>query len=179
MCARRQTGFSLIELIVALVIAGGALAGMLQVYGQFVQSSNTPLMRKQALAVAESLLEEIQLMPFTICDPDDANVWAAAGAAACATPAEAIGPEVGETRTGTPRFDNVNDYDGWGLADYVDFTGAALPGYGAAVTVAAAALGTITAATGNALLITVTVIQPDGETVVLQGYRTRHSPNSP
>ena len=33
-----------------------------------------PALRRQALAIAESVLDEVQLMPFTFCDPDDANM---------------------------------------------------------------------------------------------------------
>jgi MSHA pilin protein MshD len=47
-------------------------------------------------------------------------------------------------------------------------------GYSASVTVAQTALSTVAAV--NALLITVTVTR-GSDSVVLEGYRTRHSPN--
>src|SRR5690348_18467212 len=76
----RTRGLSLIEVIVFIVVLGVAFAGMLILYNQVTRSSVDPLVRKQALAIAEALLEEIELMPFTYCDPDDANVTSAGSA---------------------------------------------------------------------------------------------------
>lgn len=57
----RQRGISLIELIVFIVIVSTAMAGILLVMDRVTRSSADPLIRKQALAVAESMLEEIRL----------------------------------------------------------------------------------------------------------------------
>ncbi|MBA3034052.1 MAG: prepilin-type N-terminal cleavage/methylation domain-containing protein [Gammaproteobacteria bacterium] len=178
MCAdRRQLGLTLIELIVFIVIVGVALAGVLTVLNHTTRHSADPLVRKQALAIAEAILEEVMLQPFTWCDPDDPQAATATsnavGATGCTSAAtvEALGPEGTETR-GT--FDNVSDYHGLTTTTNIAGGGSAL--YTANVTVAAAALGTITAASGAALLVTVTVTAP-GETIQVQGYRTRHSPN--
>ncbi len=92
MCTRKaagsQRGISLIELIMFIVIISVALAGILMVMNHVTRSSADPLIHKQALAIAESLLEEVELMPFTYCDPDDANAATAAsavvGAGGCA-----------------------------------------------------------------------------------------------
>src|ERR1019366_1941127 len=72
MCTRHnQRGISLIELIMFIMIVSVALAGILLVMNVTTLHSSDPLVHKQALAIAESLLEEIELMPFTYCDPDD------------------------------------------------------------------------------------------------------------
>jgi len=124
-------------------------------------------------------------MPFTFCDPDDANATTAANAAGCATTPEAMGPEAGETRYAvlTP-FDNVNDYNGFALpgpgcpAGICDITGAAIAGlgaYSAAVAVTPLVFGGIAAA--DALQIAVTVTGPGNIVVTLDGIRTRHAPN--
>ncbi|MDC8784454.1 type IV pilus modification PilV family protein [Roseateles koreensis] len=181
-----QRGLSLIELIMFIVVVGAALAGVLKIFLQAGSTSADPQSQRQALAVAESLMEEVQLMPFTFCDPDDAQLETATSSAigptGCASLAESIGPESGETRYATPQFDNVNDYHGFAMnSGILDISGSAVPGltnYAASVTVANAALGTITQASGDALLITVTVTGPGGTQVVLSGYRTRHSPNA-
>jgi len=103
-------GFTLIELVLFIAVVGAGVAGSLLVFDYSSRSSADPIVRKQALAIAESLLEEIQQMPFTYCDPDDPAVSTASSAAGCAV-AEAIGPEAGETRySPTTPFDNVNDY---------------------------------------------------------------------
>jgi len=176
-----QRGLSLIELIMFIVVVSAALAGVLRVFTQASSASADPQLQRQALSIAESLLQEVQLMPFTYCDPDDANVETAANGAGCAGAAEAIGPEGGETRFATPQFDNVNDYNGYAMAGGIlDITNAAVTGlesYSANVSVANAALGSIPAS-GDALLITVTVTAPHGVQVVLTGYRTRYAPNA-
>ena len=177
---RVPRGFTLVELIVFIVVVSAALAGVLLVLNQTSARSADPQLRRQALAIAESLLEEVQLMPFTYCDPDDPAVDTAASAAGCATP-EAIGPEGAEIRTGSPQFDNVNDYHGYAMsAGIVDITGAAVAGlgsYSARIDVQAAALGSM-AATGEALRITVTVDGPGATQITLEGWRTRHAPNA-
>ena len=76
-------------------------------YGQLTKASVDPLVRKQALAIAASLMEEIQLKGFTYCDPDDPNVYTATSTAGCtATFVEVIGPNEptanAETRYGRP-----------------------------------------------------------------------------
>ena len=179
----KKTGFTLIELVLFIAIIGVAVAGVLIAYDYAARGSADPVVRKQALAIAESLLEEIQQMPFTYCDPDDPAVSTATSAAGCATP-EAMGPEAGETRynTSTP-FDNVNDYNGYNTATEVppgikDITGAPITGlgiYNAAVTVTPTALGGIAA--GDSLRITVTVTGPVNVTVTVDGYRTQYAPN--
>lgn len=178
-----ERGISLVELIMFIVIVGVALAGILLVMNTTTVRSADPLIRKQALAIAESLLEEVELMPFTFCDPDDPAAVTAANAAACAT-AEGIGPEAGETRySNTTPFDNVSDYHGFGMASgsILDITGSntGLNGYTLQnITVAAIDYDTLTAASGDALQITVSVTGPDGTTVSLDGIRTRYSPNT-
>lgn len=182
-CPRVATrGLSLVELIIFIVVVGAALAGVLRVFTQATAGSADPLLRRQALAIAESLLEEIEQMPFTYCDADDANLETASGSAGCASLPDAIGPESGEGRFATPQFDHVDDYHGYAMNGIVDQTGAAVTGlaaYRASVSVAAAALGSITAGSGDALRITVTVTGPGNTSVSLDGYRSRHAPNAP
>ncbi|HYD78410.1 MAG TPA: type II secretion system protein [Paucimonas sp.] len=194
----RQDGLSLIELVMFIVIVGIGVAGILLVMDITTRSSADPMIRKQSLAIAESLLEEIELMPFTYCDPDDANAANATASTAAQCPAaggiggpEGMGPETdgqgGEIRyftLGTPQFDNVNDYHGFEMkkasGGIKDVSGTvvstALDDYTATVAVVAADLGGITAASGDALQITVTVTGPDSVPVSLTGYRVRYSP---
>lgn len=179
--AARQRGLSLIELVIFMVVVSAALAGVLRIFIQATSASADPMLRRQALAIAESLMEEVQLMPFTFCDPDDANVDTATSSAGCASSVEALGPEAGENRFATPQFDNVNDYNGYTMSGIVDITNTAvagLSGYSASVAVAPAALNTITAGSGDALRITVSVNAPGGISVTLDGYRSRHAPNA-
>ncbi len=177
----RVRGISLVELIVFVVIVSVGLTGVLSVFVPAIAASVDPMQRRQALAIAESLLEEVMLMPFTICDPDDVNVATAVNAAGCASLVQGVGPNAGETRGGSPGFDNVGDYAGYAVTGIVDITGTAVPGlagYGARVDVVATTLGSVTAASGDALRVTVTVTAPDGSSLALDGVRTRHAPHA-
>lgn len=177
-----ERGLTLIELLLFVVVVSSALAGVLSVFMQAGAASADPGVRRQALAIAESLLEEVQLMPFTFCDGDDANVETASAPAGCAGAAEAAGPESGEGRFATPQFDHVNDYHGYTMTGGIrSIANAAVPGlgaYSASVSVGAAALHTISAGSGDALRITVTVSGPGNTQITLDGYRSRHAPNS-
>ena len=187
---RGMGGVSLVELIVFIVIVSVSVAGVLLAINTATRSGTDPMIRKNAIAIAEGMLEEVSLMPFTFCDADDPQVTtatsSAVGAAGCTSAAtvNAIGPEAGETRyaSATP-FDHVDDYSGFSMNPIVDITNTAigtLTSYSATVSVAATALGSIAATDAqgqaNALLITVTVSGPQNTTVVLQGYRTKHAP---
>lgn len=175
---RAQGGLTLVELIVFIVIVGTALAGVLSVLNVTVRASADPVVRKQALAIAEALLEEVMLQPFTWCDPDDPNAATANQYGDCATPENNLAPEPGETRgSNTQPWDNVNDYNG--LATAGSITGAGTAPYAASVSVARTTLNGVGdgSATSAALLIAVSVTAGN-ETVRLEGYRTRYAPNA-
>ncbi len=198
--SRRSRGISLIELIVFIGIIAVGIGGILGVMNYTTRASADPLAQKQALAIAEAYLEEVLAMPFTYCDPDDANAGTAQSTAAvnpvdptrCATNLEAIGAEnMGglETRGNATRpYDNVNDYNSLAADAPASVDGTAIGGLGAynvSVVVATANLvgssGTVNASDANgrpqSLRVTVTVTGP-GTTVVLDGYRTRYAPNA-
>jgi MSHA pilin protein MshD len=187
---------SLIEVVVFIVVLGIAFAGVLALYNQLTRGSVDPMVRKQALAIASSLLEEIELRGFTYCDPDDSKVYSATGpsvAEGCTT-VEVIGVEGAETRYGNTgplnlRYDNVNDYNTFSMGagtgnpmltiDASAITG--LDDYRVSVAIvnASAELPDVTVST-DALRITVTALhQPSGLSVTQQGYRLRYAPNSP
>jgi MSHA pilin protein MshD len=191
-------GLSLIEMVVFIIVLGVGFAGVSVLYNQATTSSVDPLVRKQVLAIATSLLEEIQLRGFTFCDPDDANVYTAttaavgAGTTNCATKAEAppYGPDttpLDEAAGGRATYDNVNDYQGFQLLSGItDIMGTAVPGLSAykitGVTVTTVTNAATTFSLSNdedLLLIAVTVTGPPGVSVTLQGYRFRYAPNSP
>lgn len=198
---KHQRGVSLIELVIFIVVIGIAVAGVAGMMTRVMGGSADPMQRKQALAIAESLLEEVTLMPYSFCDPDDAQaasaVVAAIDPAGCAATVEGLGPEtiagITETRYGgtavNAQFDNVSDYHGFSMnaasGGIRDVTGASLPAlanYSAAVVVSEAGVAA-TAGAGaivpeEALRVTVTVVSPDGNSIVLDGYRTRYSPRS-
>ena len=186
---------SLIEVVVFIIVLGIGFAGILALYNRLTSASVDPLIRKQALAIAASLLEEIELRAFTYCDPDDPAVFTATSTADCdpakieGMGAETFSPPGAETRySSTARFDNVNDYDGFAMAvgairtidDPTPIPG--LENYSVLANVQNIVAGELGAGVpvGEALRITVTAThQSTGITVSLQGYRLRYAPNSP
>ncbi len=159
-----QRGVTLVELILAMLIISIAVASILGVLGLTAGRSADPLLTRQSLAVAESLLQEILAQPFTANDLDGGP--------------NAIGPEASETRgSATTPVDHVDDYHGYSVngivnADTTPIAG--LSGYSASVTVQAQALGNIAASEG--LLVTVTITAPGGAMFSLSGFRARVAP---
>ncbi len=196
-----QRGLTLIELIIFMVVMGIAAVAVLQMLNLATKASADPVRRKQALLLAESYLEEVELARFTYCDPTDPNAATATGTGQCASgKAEVLGQEAGGV--GRP-YDNVSDYSSNGNAQspqqmflngagqLSDATGAALPLNGFTVTVAldaAPPLGPatmpiasdLTAANLRAIHIMIKVVYGSGSNdfVTLDGYRTRYAPNS-
>ncbi|MBY0437204.1 MAG: prepilin-type N-terminal cleavage/methylation domain-containing protein [Burkholderiales bacterium] len=179
---RRVRGASLIEVIVFIVIvsvAAGAVLGSLQ---WSVRASPDPMIRKQLLAIAESMLEEVLLQPHTWCDPTDVNLATATSDRDCASLPEALGPEPDEDRYGTRMpFNNVNDYHDFRMAGIRNVRNEAVPGleaYAVVVQVSDARLAAASGDSAEALRVLVTVTGPASSELVLEGYRTRHAPNA-
>ena len=184
---RAQSGLTLIELIVFIVIVSVGMAGILVTYDTVVRSSADPLVRKQALAIAESLLLEIEQQPFTWCDPQDENVTTATsgniGAVGCATHSQ--GGLLGPTPAGELRGNNANPFDN--VADYANFAapasdilgGNAVNGYAVRVDIAqAGGAGAFAGFPAGAVLRIAVTVAGRGETVTVVGFRTRYAPNA-
>lgn len=190
-----QRGLSLIELVMAIMIISVSVAGVLMVFGNTVRHSADPMVRKQALAIAEAMLNEVLAQPFTYCDPQDAANDAPTpptSTAACTGGAAgsqdkgggALGPQpAGEGRfNATNPLDNVADYNGYatngviyGMDDGANRI-TALDGYSVAVTVTRAS-ATFALPADAALRVDVRVTGR-GDSVTLTGYRFRYAPNS-
>lgn len=148
-----QRGISLIELILFIVIISIGLTGILLVMNQVTRHSADPLIHKQAIAAAESLLEEIQLQDFI----------SALGATNAVTLANR-----------SNEYHIVNDYNGFVMTGITDLNGAGLglAAYNANVAITAEPLGGVAA--GSAVRITVTVTDPQGNAIAIDGYRTKY-----
>ncbi len=151
-----QRGISLIELIMFIVIVSTALIGILSVMNTVAKSSADPMMHKQTLAIAESLLEEIE--------------------------AQDVNPESGVPSTNLVSASNRNieyhvitDYNGFTMSSasgISTFNGAILSNY--SVSVLAASPVTIGSPAASAVRITVTVTPPNGDAISVMGYRTAY-----
>jgi len=193
----KQLGVTLIELIVFIVIVSVAVVGVLKVLEITNRGSTDPMITKQAISIAESLLNEIEQQPFTYCDPDDLNASTATSAANCTggiangqnKNGGTLGPQPAtENRySNTDPFDNVSDYNGFNMPDAncagICLAGDNVPlpnltGYSATVTITRVGNISPFALDSDAVLkITVDVSGPANTSVKLTGYRVRYAPN--
>jgi len=151
MRVHRQSGVTLIELVVSIVVIAIAIGGVLGVLSQSAGHSADAMVMSQAVAIAEGYLEEITSRPFI--DPDGAD---------------------GETSRTS--FDDVDDYNGLvdvGARDQFGNAPPALEGYTVTVTVTpSSALASVPSA--DAERIDVRVTYSPNVVVALTGYRTRY-----
>jgi MSHA pilin protein MshD len=141
---RNQSGVTLVELILSMVIISIALVGIFSVINLTVSHSADPVLQHQAIAIAEAYLEEIQLQSYA--DPNSSNT--------------------GETRAS---FDNVDDYNGLndvGARNQQSYSLSKLSAYTVTVAVVDQAVVGL-----PAKKISVTVIDPNASSLTLVGYR--------
>ena len=154
MCIKRQQGTTLVELVMAIAVAGVLVVGLMTAYASIVGRSADPMVRTQAVSLAESFLEEALLKPFL--DPD--------GTVCPASP--------GGNRD---NFNNVCDYHNYNSATITlpnGTTVSGLSGYSVSITVTNISAGELGAiATNCALKVTVNVTSPLNEVLSLSGYR--------
>lgn len=87
----RQGGYSLIEVVAAIVIIGLVFGGFATVYGTVLRQGAEPQLTSQAIALADATLGEITSRPYR--DPDSNAVC-------------------GGGEASRPLFDDVCDYNG-------------------------------------------------------------------
>jgi len=162
--ALRQAGLSLVELVMFIVIVSIGIAGILSVMNVTTGSSADPMVRKQAMAIAESMLEEILLKDFA--NPADPDAFSGA-----------------PTQANRALFDDIGDYHGFattGIYPVGDAT--VIPGLGGYnIQVSVVSDGSLGGAASvvpaaDARLITVTVTGPGATAITLNAYRTNYAP---
>ncbi|MBW7902348.1 MAG: type II secretion system protein [Rhodocyclaceae bacterium] len=62
---KRNGGWTLVELIVAIVVIGVGLAGIVSAFSAAVRGSADPLVRKQLISLAEGMIDEVAQKPWT------------------------------------------------------------------------------------------------------------------
>jgi MSHA pilin protein MshD len=149
-----QQGVSLIEAVMFIVVVSVALVVVLKAFDIANQGSADPLLRRQSLAIAQSLLDEISFKDF-------------------ANPVGGYSGTAGNPNEAQrSQFDDAMDYDGFDQTDIHDLNNATLTGlenYRVQVSVLPAAFGSVPETAGYR--ITVTVTDPANNTLTLDGYR--------
>lgn len=139
---KNQYGVTLVELILTMLIISIALVGILSVINLTVSHSADPVVQQQAIAIAESYLEEILLQNYS-----------------------------GSASANRADFDDVDDYNNLldnGVHDQLGTAIAGLAQYTVSVSVAAA---TTLAGGVNAKQITVSVSGSGVSNLSLVGYK--------
>jgi MSHA pilin protein MshD len=186
--SKPQSGFTLIELIVGIVVFSVALVMLTSVIIPQTRKGIDPIWQVRALTLGQSLLSEISSKAF------DENSITNNGRQACASCSSSsnLGADAGETRA---NFDDIDDYNGLILSgvDISNTNQATLStdtadlflGFEAQIRVFYDAnydgindddtdqdntldTGTLTA---NQKLLEVTIITPDGERIPFSTYR--------
>jgi MSHA pilin protein MshD len=106
MTSAAQRGFTLIELLFFNVVVSAGLAGILSVMNTTVQFSAEPMARKQAMVLAESVLEEIVQKDYADTDLLDLD--------------PDLDPKAEHVKDRNRAKATVNDGDGYGYPDDVD-----------------------------------------------------------
>ena len=148
-------GFTLVEMIIAMVIIGVALAGVLSVLSRASVASTDPMVVKQMSAIAEGMMDEILLKPFAA-------------------------PGVAANKCDRTDFDDIGDYNGY-EQDACAVNGDPGPaGYRVKVTVAQVDGGLTAAGLAKSDTATITVQVTHGkENFTLVGWRTNFAKPSP
>lgn len=145
----------MIELIMFIVIVGIGVAGVLSVFTTSVKSSADPMVRKQALSIAESLLEEILLKDFK--DPNGGTN----GVSTCTL-------ATGSNRSLWDDVCDYNTYTSTGITDVQGNNVASLANYSVlpAVAVTTVAVGGV-----NLKRVVVSVTDTQNNVISITGYR--------
>lgn len=149
---KHQRGLTLVELVFFMVIVSVALVGVLSVMNITAQKSADPLLRKQVIAVAEAMMEEVMLKDYAnaICLPS------------CAANSQAD----------RPNYTSVDNYISWDQTGVQDILGNFAPGLGSyRVQVSVALPAALSGVTAKQITVTVT---GSGETFSLTGFRTNY-----
>lgn len=148
--SRGARGFTLPEMLLVIVVMGVGLAGVLMAFSTVGRGSADPVLQKQMLAIAEEMMEEVQLRPFAVA--------ANAAPAACAR----------------NTFNDVRDYSGYATINKIcTIDGTPIPAlssYSITISVQPVTL----AGVANTLQIVISVSQ-GGQTLSLYGYRTDYA----
>jgi MSHA pilin protein MshD len=154
---KRSLGFTLIELVIAIVIIGVGVVGVMAAFTASVRGSGDRLVDKQVLAVAEEMMEEVLLKPFAT-QPNGSSTGTCGGAAS------------------RNAFNDMRDYNGYSTTGIYDAEGCAVTGLGAynvsvSVQNPAATWNGIPAA--SVLQVNVTVTH-GSQSLTLTGFRTNY-----
>ncbi len=150
-------GFTILEMLVAIVVIGVGLAGVMTAFSHSSKGSADPAVRIQLQAIAEQLMEEILLKPYAV--------------AANSAPTQTCGRDT---------YNDVSDFNGYPASascPISDVDGDPVPnltGYTVSVSVSAGSLTASGLATVPGKKVTISV-KRGNEAFVLVSWRTDYA----
>ncbi|MBP9712560.1 MAG: type II secretion system protein [Sterolibacterium sp.] len=164
----KAKGFTLIELIMYIIIVGVGLVGVLSTFQVATAHSGDPMLRKQALTVAEMMLEQILSRRYQndLFDPNNT------GNTFGCTPATPTPCRV-NTVADLPNYNDVSDYADWSQSGVYQQDGSLNPALGTTYTVAVSVTPIVLNGVATKR-VTVTVSGHSFETLSLTGYRASY-----
>ena len=158
MAAIKQRGVTLIEMVIVIVILGIAASSVLTSLGAMSRSSVDPMLKQQMLTIAKSYFDEMNSYRFPAVMP-------------CVAPLPI--PDRAEFSE-LCDFNTISNETPWDLV--AEAANSNLSGYMVQVTIESGVTlgdGTNNLTNSNAvILMRVTVTGPDGQSLVLQRFRT-------
>lgn len=145
-----QEGFTLVEMVLAIVILGVGLAGVMLAFSTVSRGAADPSIQRQMSAIAEEMLDEIALKPYA--------------------------PQANTAASGCARdsYNDIGDYHGYATSGQIcTIDGVPIPalaGHSVQVQVSAGTLNGVS----NARRITVTVTR-GSQSITLNGWRTEYA----
>lgn len=166
-CVCKESGFTFIELIIAILIISIAMISLLNAFGLSVGRSADPILRSKSLKLSQIYLDEALSKYYDHSTP-------AGGVPAVSAPdCSALGPEAGETRID---YNDVDDLHGIDDSPPRKQTGL-LSGYDRfRVQVSVTCVGNDVGALANEQIkkVLVTVTAPEGSQFTIASYKGNH-----
>jgi len=161
---RRQSGVTLVELIITIVVLGVAIAGVVGAFAVITGRSADPLNQTRAVALSQLYMDEILSRHY-----DEATPVGGGKVVAAEVDCITAGPD-GEAR---PFFDDADDYTGLTDNPPKDSEDSALPGYGGfSVAVMVTCAGSeVGVAEEDAKRVDITITDPSGQHWRFTAYR--------
>jgi type II secretory pathway pseudopilin PulG len=153
---RDPRGFSIIEAVVSIAVVGLMLAVALSTLGASARMRTVQAKRQDALGLRQHLMGEILQAHFE--DPDTPGL---------------MGPEPDENRFTRADFDDVDDYHMWSASPPQGKDGTPLVGYDGWTRRVRVEPSSLPGGGPGLLEITVTVIDPKGNTTELSALRSK------
>jgi len=168
----RQSGFTLIEIVVGIVVLAVSLTIVTSVFLPQANKMTTPMYQIKATALGKSIMNQVLIRYY-----DELNISSGSFSPCTSTTCSSfLGPEPPEVGNVPDGFNDVDDYNAYCNSDpqaTLKFFTDEYPGYGVNICVTNAADKFVPGSSANnvAKRISMTVFMPNNETITLTSFK--------